>query len=156
MPAGTFTPIAARIFTSFAGFLVQSALTPSPGPVYGRRTARATILDARHVIGSRRAPGQLVFEKVKDETLHRAIAISEGPLSGIQDMYLDSQPLSKVDESELEEGEEQPTGGIQVLDADAPRRLAPNRRSKFGAHLEMYEYFAADGTQGAELREAFP
>ena len=156
MPSGLITPIAGRIFFSIAGFIIQSSAQKSPGPQFARTTVRATVLDARHLYGERRSGGQLLFAKVKDGILHMAFALSEGPLGPIQEIYLDGDPLSRIAEDDLEEGQEQPTGGLQVLETGPPRKLAPNRANRFADYVEVWEYFAANGTQGSELHEEFP
>ena len=156
MPSALFTPLAGRIFMSFAGYLIQSAFQKSPGPQFAKSTVRATVLDGRYLYGERRTGGQLIFAKVKDDTLHMAFCLSEGPLAPITEVYIDGDPLSRIAEDDLEPGEEQPTGGLNVIEQGPPRKLGPNRANKFSEHIEIWEYFAADGTQGAELRTAFP
>lgn len=102
-----------------------------------RTTAPAVpVQDRRWALGRVRTAGALVFfdEQTNDErTFWRAQVISEGPCEAIEKIWIDNEEVEFRREGNA---------------------LIPLETSDFAGKFVLYEYFAADGSQGTELREA--
>ena len=112
----------------------SSSSTTAQSMVDTRRPAPpVAVSDARWVLGEVRTGGQYVwFQDVDDEqTQWRVFVISEGSCDSIQKIWVDGEEVSFTR-----------TGN----------RLQAT--GSFAERLDVYEYFAADGTQGAEIRAA--
>ena len=109
----------------------------SSGPdIDTRSTAISAIEPARWVLGRARTGGSLKFyQEVGERDVWMAFAISEGPCQAIEKIWVDGEEASFT------------RTGLQ-----SGNRLALT--GEFAGKATIYQYFAADGNQGAEIRSA--
>ena len=140
--AGTSLLTGALIGGALAG--AQALLAPKPpkfnaafdadiGRVDTRGEVVAAVEGARWILGRARTAGSLKFyEETNDgEDAWLGLALSEGPCVEIEKIWVDSEPVSFT-----RSGNKLTLGG------------------GFDGKLTVYQYFAANGTQGAEIRTA--
>ena len=101
-----------------------------------RHTVTGEIVPARWVLGTARVPGVLCYFGSSGRHASMGLLISEGECEGI-----DRVCWINGDKVEL----------VRTPDANGDI-LKPTPHSKYAGHIEVYEYFRADGTQGRALQ----
>ena len=121
--------------------LVRSLLTRQPeqeglaqlaGP---KRTIRSEVAPERYVVGRARVPGLLAYYGAYQRNAVMGLVLSEGECEEIEKVWVDGHEvlLERISEA---------TGD----------KLKPAAGSRYRGKIEFFEYFQADGTQGAFLR----
>ena len=101
-----------------------------------RHTVTGEVVPARWVLGTARVPGVLCYFGSSGRHASMGLLISEGECEGI-----DRVCWINGDKVEL----------VRTPDANGDI-LKPTPHSKYAGHIEVYEYFRADGTQGRSLQ----
>ena len=122
---------------------ISAPKTPTPGPGGGanpnettrpdtKRPAPAIAIDSgRWILGETRTGGSLKFYEQVDRDFWMAFYLSEGPCESIEAIWVD---------------------GESVPFTRSGNRLVAT--GEYAGRLELYENFAADGSQGAAIRAA--
>ena len=101
-----------------------------------KQTIRSEIVNARWVVGRARVPGVLCYFGSSNAVARMGLILSQGVCEGIEDkMWVDGELV----ELHRVSGEN--------------NHLVPVSGSKYALWLDVYEYFRADGTEGAQLRK---
>jgi len=109
---------------------------PNAGRVEPESTVFAEVTGARHVLGRARTAGLLAYFDAVGRTARLAYVISEGACEGIDGrIWLDGEEVLLHRTSRSDGDLLEPVGG-----------------SKYSGQLFIREYFAADGSQGAAMR----
>jgi len=159
--AAAVTAFSAAAFT-FAAFATNLAITAglallsyllTPKPKIGTldstvtRTQRSAVAPARWILGRARVAGQMVYYEenvspgARNGECYVALVLSEGSCDSIEKIWIDSTEIPFTRTSR--------TGGDKLTPLDQG-----DFHENYNGKLEVYEYFKADGTQGAELRTA--
>ena len=124
----------------------QKPLEALDGPTH---TIKGEVVNARWVLGTARVPGVLCYFGSQDRVARLGLVLSEGACEGLAD---DAMP-------------ERANRAVMWIDGKAVRlvrearaggkgdKLTPLAGSKYSGYIEVYEYFAADGAQGADMRQ---
>ena len=140
-----------------AGFLIKSGLLS--GAAYGasalsrairpgqrvtgiqgvKRPILSEIVPARIIFGRAKVSGVLFYWGDRGKVARMGLALSEGACDSIEEIELDGEKVEfkRVDSQ----------GNV----SNTSNKLVPKSTSKYSGHLEVYENFKADGTQGSEL-----
>ena len=142
--AFTIAPIIVSVGLSVAGNFVLNKLSQI-GRLFGqsgfreraRHTVTGEVVPARWVLGTARVPGVLFYFGSSGRHATMGLLISEGECEGIDGACWINGEKVKLGRTVMRDG----SGDI----------LRPGRFSKYAGQLEIYEYFRADGLQGATL-----
>ena len=107
-----------------------------------RHTVTGEVVPARWVLGTARVPGVLCYFGSSGRHASMGLLISEGECEGIQDVIW-------INGDRVELSRESRSG-------NQGDKLTPNQYSRYHGHIEVYEYFRADGTQGDDMRRTAP
>ena len=100
------------------------------------RTIKSEVVPVRWILGAKvRTPGVLCYLGSRDREARMAVILSEGACEKIDNlMWIDGQAVKLVRTTRSGGDKLTPVGG------------------KYKDYLEIYEYFKADGAQGADMR----
>ena len=132
---------------------LSALLSPRPdiGSLRGdtRSTVRVAVAASRWIVGRARTGSVLVFFHEDDRDLHMALVLSEGSCDGIERIWVGPDEITFTRQGTTLTPTQRGTmfGGHIIEPAD---------NKNFNGKIVFQEYFAADGTQGAELRDAVP
>ena len=118
---------------------IRKAFRRDPDPIAQltgpKQTIRSEIVPERSILGRARVPGVLAYYGSYQRNAVMGLVLSQGECEAIEKVWIDGHEV-------LLERTAQ-TGGD---------KLVPASSSEYRGKIEFYEYFAADGTQGAFLR----
>ncbi len=126
---------------------LQSLLAPKPpkfdldtgaARVDTRHTVREAVSPAHWVLGRARVGGTLVFYRESGRTLDVALVLSEDACDGIERLWANGEEIAIA----------------RAARAQGGHLIGPAAGSEYRGRIAIYEYFAADGTQGDSLRAA--
>ena len=107
-----------------------------------RHTVTGEVVPARWVLGTARVPGVLCYFGSSGKHASMGLLISEGECEGIQNViWINGDKVAMTRESR--------SGNQGDI-------LRPVSGSKYAGHVEVYEYFKANGLQGAALTTPTP
>ena len=107
-----------------------------------RHTVTGEVVPARWVLGTARVPGVLCYFGSSGKHASMGLLISEGECEGIQNViWINGDKVAMTRESR--------SGNQGDI-------LRPVSGSKYAGHVEVYEYFKANGLQGAALTTPAP
>lgn len=117
-----------------------------------RHTVTGEVVPARWVLGTARVPGVLCYFGSSGKHASMGLLISEGECEGLAHDSTSERADSAViwingDRVELTR---------ESRSGNQGDKLTPNQYSRYHGHIEVYEYFRADGTQGADMRRTAP
>ena len=124
----------------------QKPLEALDGPTH---TIKGEVVNARWVLGKRRVPGVLCYFGSQDREARMGLVLSEGECEGLADDGMPeraNRAVMWIDGKAVRLAREARAGG-------KGDKLTPLSGSKYSGYIEVYEYFAADGTQGADMRQ---
>ncbi len=124
----------------------QKPLEALDGPTH---TIKGEVVNARWVLGKRRVPGVLCYFGSQDREARMGLVLSEGECEGLADDGMPeraNRAVVWIDGKAVRLAREARAGG-------KGDKLTPLSGSKYSGYIEVYEYFAADGTQGADMRQ---
>ena len=119
--------------------LVRLAFQRDPEPIDQlsgpKATIRSEVSNERYVLGRARVPGVLAYYGSYQRNAVMGLVLSEGECDSIEKVWIDGHEvlLTRTTQS----------GGD---------KLVPVAGNEYSGKIEFFEYFAADGTQGAFLR----
>ncbi len=124
----------------------QKPLEALDGPTH---TIKGEVVNARWVLGKRRVPGVLCYFGSQDRETRMGLVLSEGECEGLADDGMPeraNRAVMWIDGKAVRLAREARAGG-------KGDKLTPLSGSKYSGYIEVYEYFAADGTQGVDMRQ---
>ena len=135
-------------------YFLNRWLNPRPDAPAVEFEINPQVVPARYVFGQQRTGGVPFYWGVQGGYLYLGLAISEGECESIERIYINGQAV-RFDRrtTELDGGASRGTKGDILV---PPANDARYRNAAGDPLWEIYEYFRADGTQGADLRDFAP